>query len=94
MVKEDGKWRYFDKTGKLVVPCQYELLNYAKGEINSMFHNEYAAVLKDGKVGFIDKEGKLVVEHKYEWVVSGYKDGLFAFKEGFVDVNGKEFFQD
>ena len=63
-VKDDnGKWGYIDKTGKLVIPCQWEA--------TEGFSEKLAAV-KDatGKWGYIDTKGNVVIP--CQWYGAGY----------------------
>ena len=55
MQAENGKWGFSDKDGKLVVPCEYDIVSET---------NEYgmSAIKKDGKWGAIDSKGKVVLE--------------------------------
>ena len=72
-MKKDGKWGYIDKTGKEVVPCQYD---------NALgFSDGLAVVEKGGKCGYIDKTGKEVIPCKYD-VESDFSDGLAAVGKG------------
>ena len=51
-IKENGKWGYVDKDGKVIIEPQFE-------EAHS-FLNGYAAVKAHGKWGYINEKGKLV----------------------------------
>ncbi len=66
VVNKDGKWGFIDKTGKVVIPLQYD---YA-----SNFSEGLALVKKDGKSGFVDKTGKAVIPLQY--------DDSYGFSEG------------
>ena len=79
-IRENGKFGYMDKSGKIVVPCIYE---------NTWGFTEGLAGVKiDGKLGFIDKTGKMVIQP--QWT-----DG-YAFFEGlaWVKIEGKYGFID
>ena len=60
-VREDGQIGFKDKTGKVVIPCQFD---YA-GD----FSDGMCWVTKRGsdKIGFIDTTGKIVIPFKYDW---------------------------
>lgn len=63
---------YFDKSGKLVIPC-----NYFNA---SMFIDGYAAVSisnNDLRFGYIDTAGKTIIPFQYE-DACGYGEGLFT----------------
>ncbi len=101
-VHENGgqKAGYIDKTGKVVIPAEYDSV----GE----FSEGLAAVEKDGKFGVIDKTGKTVIPFQYSWAEYLQPDGssstfkpLEAFHEGlatvlqdgkfgYIDKTGKE----
>ena len=77
-----GKWGFIDKTGKEVIPCQYDdpnivsLVNtwdvprFSEG-LAAVYVGEYP----DGKWGFIDKTGKEVIPPKYD-LAGKFSDGL------------------
>jgi len=56
-VIQDGRWGFIDKTGKLVIPAQFD-----KAED---FSNGLAPVLKDGSWGYINKNGDLVIDYQF-----------------------------
>ncbi|MBR1375512.1 MAG: WG repeat-containing protein [Cardiobacteriaceae bacterium] len=53
-VSKNNKHSVIDKTGKEVVPVQYDSHIY--------FSEELAAVLKGDKYGFIEKTGKVIIK--------------------------------
>ena len=57
-VKINGMWGFIDKTGSIVIPCQYDNVG--------AFHNDRAAVGINGKLGFIDTGGNLVIPAIYD----------------------------
>jgi len=93
---EAGDWLYVDKTGKVVLRTEYDLvLNFREG---------LAAVQKNSKWGFINRAGEEVVKPQYDEVrdddgyglqkgTSGFNEGLAAVslngKWGFIDTTGK-----
>ncbi|MDR1706316.1 MAG: WG repeat-containing protein, partial [Clostridiales bacterium] len=83
-VIKDDKWGFIDKTGKVVVPLEYDqVYSFSEG---------LAPVIKDGKYGFIDKTGKVVVPLEYDDVYN-ISEGLATVmkddKWGFIDKTGK-----
>ena len=81
---------YFDKSGKLVIPCSYLSA--------SMFRDGYAYVQNmDGRYGYIDVDGKTAIPFQYE-DACGYGAGLFSvghaaqfdYKYGMVDKYNNE----
>lgn len=80
-----GKWGYVDKTGKMVIACQYDWAGDFSGEI--------APVEKDLLVGFVDKTGKLVIPFKFK-DAKEFSDGmapatLDGRTWGYVDKTGE-----
>ncbi|MDR0928041.1 MAG: WG repeat-containing protein [Ignavibacteria bacterium] len=87
-VRQDGKYGYIDKTGKLVIPYQFRWA----GD----FREGLASVKKDsgGKCGYIDRTGKLVIPYQYDRCSYGdFENGLAKVmqgdKIGFIDKTGK-----
>jgi hypothetical protein len=87
---ENNKYGYLDKSGKIVIPFQYDDA--------SNFKDGLAKVALNKKYGFIDITGKQVVPLKYDEAedfengyarVKAYGEGM-KFKWGFVDKSGKE----
>jgi hypothetical protein len=87
-IREDGKYGYIDKAGKVVIPPQYE---------NTMGFNEgLAATKKDGKYGYIDTKGKWVIKPQFEFTYK-FSDGLamvrFGKQYAWIDMTGKTVIQ-
>lgn len=86
VIGTNDKWGFKNKTGKVVIPCTWEL---AKP------FSEGLALVKDsnGKWGFIDKTGKVVIPCTWE-VAKAFSDNLAAVQDsnhkwGFIDRTGK-----
>lgn len=58
-VKKDDRWGYADKTGNIIVNCEYDFVT----ELNEY---GFAAIATNGVWGVIDKDGKVVVEPSYK----------------------------
>ena len=58
-VKENGKWGFKDKSGKIIVKCNFD-------EVTEFNKYGYAGIKKDGKWGVIDEEGKIIEDTKYK----------------------------
>ena len=74
-VDNNKKYGFIDRTGKLVIPLQYDSVG--------VFSEGLAAVKSNGKVGFVDKTGKVVIPLKYEDFYFIYN---VKFKKGIVKV--------
>lgn len=80
-----GQWGFIDKTGKQVIPPQYQ-------EVRS-FSEGVAGVMKDGVWGFIDKNGNTVIDFQYpdetvpRYSVNMMGMTLFTFRDGKAEVS-------
>lgn len=80
-----GKWGFIDRTGKVVIPCKWELVyDFCEG----------LAAVKDekGNYGFINKKGNLVIPCKW-WYTYRFQEGLAMVmknfdSKGFIDETG------
>jgi hypothetical protein len=83
--RESGPWGYIDKTGKIVIPLQFEAAQ--------PFSEGLAAVKLDKKFGFIDSGGRMVIQPRFDWVRS-FQSGRASVKVGndwgFIDSGGAE----
>lgn len=81
--KQNGKWGFVNRTGKVVVPFQYDSAYW--------FTDGLAAVKQNGKWGFINREGRLVTPIQYD-AVEPFFDGLALVKQngkyGFINTAG------
>ena len=89
------RWGFIDKTGKEVIPCQYDYYdNTNRGyRVGPSFSEGLVAVLdENNKWGFIDKTGKVVIPFQYT-LARNFSEGLAAVylngKCGFIDKTGK-----
>ena len=69
-VKQDKKWGYIDKTGRIIIPFKFDGAHD--------FSEGLAAVNIEEKTGYIDKTGKFVIQPRF---ISG-----FSFSEGLAVV--------
>ena len=72
----DGLWGYVDKTGKVVIPCEWE----KAGD----FNNGIASVRRDRKYGCINTFGQIIIP--CQW--SGYSP--ISFSEGLAPVQNDD----
>lgn len=72
-VVKGGKAGFIDKTGKIVIPPQYDYVD--------AFSEGLAAVQVGKKYGYIDKTGQMVIPPQY--------DGADEFSEGLAAVEGE-----
>lgn len=77
--KED-LWGFIDKTGKEVIPCQYQ---YFPAEFND---GVAIACTNENRMFIIDHEGKTVAPFEYVYRGDGFYDGLITI----VEVNASE----
>jgi tetratricopeptide (TPR) repeat protein len=92
MVERDDKWGFVDATGKEVIPCIYDYVDYGYS-----FSEGLAMVVKDDKYGFVDATGKEVVPCIYDYADS-FSEGVAWVRKGdnetgkwgFIDATGKE----
>lgn len=82
----NGKWGFIDKTGKEVIPCEWDRANDFSEGLACVMNSE-------GKFGYIDKTGQLVISCQLEntWY---FKEGLSLVKDtngkyGFIDKTGQ-----
>ncbi|MBK7709080.1 MAG: WG repeat-containing protein [Acidobacteria bacterium] len=83
-IREEGKYGYIDKTGKIVIAPQFE---------NTMGFNEGLAATKlGGKYGYIDTKGKWVIKPQFEFTYM-FSDGLAMVRlgkqYGWIDRSGR-----
>jgi len=72
-VEKDRKTGFIDRTGKVVIPFQFDRANG--------FHEGLALVTLNGKKYFIDPTGRIVFEAKFD-VVRDFSEGLCAVNRG------------
>ena len=66
-VEKNDKYGFIDKTGKVVIPLEYDdAWNFKEGLAQYDFKEGLAKVKKDDKWGRIDTTGKVVVPLKYD----------------------------
>lgn len=73
---KDSKWGFIDKTGEVVIPLEYDYVNYSYYR----FCNGFARVYKNGKHGYIDKTGGIVVPIEYDYIQE-FHEGIAVVKK-------------
>jgi hypothetical protein len=88
--REFGPWGYIDKTGRIVIPLQYDWAE--------PFSEGRAAVVLNNKVGFIDTAGRVVINPQFEHLSTSvrlFRDGHAPVFEGrqwrLIDRDGATF---
>ncbi len=81
----ERRWGYIDKTGTLVIPCEWEEAKEFKDGI--------ARIKKDDKYGWINTSGQLVINCEWKECATFFSEGLAAVKNdeglwGFIDTTG------
>jgi len=77
------RWGVIDKTGKQIIPCQYESIY--------LFRCGLAPVKKDGKYGYLNRSGEVVVPFIYDRAdlfYGGYAQVHINHKFGLIDTAG------
>lgn len=87
----NGKLGFINTSGKLVIPCEYEV-------IASFFKNGLSRVYKDGKIGIIDRNNNVVIPFEYD-SIGTFSNELTQFMinndndsvVGYVDKNNTRY---
>src|SRR5882762_11324102 len=72
-VEKDDKWGFIDRTGRIVVPLQFDSAND--------FHEGLALVTAKGKKLFIDETGRIVITPQFD-IVHDFSEGVAAVNIG------------
>lgn len=84
-VEIDGKWGYFDLTGKMVIAPNFD-------EVNGPFVEGFGMVVINKKYGFIDKTGKIIIAPQFDWA-AGFSGGVSRVQIGekwsYINKTGK-----
>ena len=80
---KDNKWGFIDRSGKVVIPCEYEDAgNFSEG---------FAPVKKDGKWGYISRTGEVKIPFEFDKASDFSEEYAVVSKNGkagFIDKNG------
>ena len=84
-VCKDGKWGYMNKSGEIVIKCQFDDAG--------LFTEDGLARIKIGeKYGFVDKTGTFITNPQYDWA-SSFSDGFAVIQQGdlygYINTDGK-----
>ncbi|MEC5172730.1 WG repeat-containing protein [Chryseobacterium nepalense] len=86
-VRKNNKWGFIDNRGSLIIPMQYNAVDYFR--VSGL-----CKVTRNGKSGFIDKQGKEVIPIIYEDALQEMKDRNVIVKKGgkwaVFDSTGKQ----
>jgi hypothetical protein len=75
LTKVDGKFGLVDTAGNILIPNEYDTLD---------FFGSKGYSVKEGKMGLIDREGKIIIPNEYELLdFTGSSDGV-SVKDGKV----------
>ncbi|NBX79593.1 MAG: WG repeat-containing protein [Flavobacteriales bacterium] len=77
--EENGKFGFIDRTGKTVIPFEYEF---------GWPHERLISVKKNGKWGLIDINNKIVLPFEYAEIISFYENSVWVIKN-----EGEEMFE-
>jgi len=88
---QNGKMGYIDKTGKIIIPPQFDTSSFMGIPDLSKFSEGLSPVKARGKVGYIDTSGKIVIAPQFK-EARNFSGGLAAVKIadkwGYVDKKG------
>jgi hypothetical protein len=90
--KQDIKWGYFNRTGKLVIPPQF----YDENSPKLNFSEGLVIITVSGKSGYMDRTGKIVINPQFR-LANSFSEGLACvgvgeypnIKFGFIDKTGR-----
>ncbi len=90
-VKRNGKYGCIDRTGKVVVNCEWDDgCDFTHESTNPKIF--LATVKRKGKWGIIDSTGKLVIDCRWDWVslIDAHRALVSSQKlDGIIDLNGE-----
>lgn len=72
-VEQAGKWGFIDRTGKIVIPLQFDGANE--------FHEGLALVTSGGRKAFINEAGQILIKPQFD-IVNDFSEGLAAVNIG------------
>ena len=84
-MKGEEVWGFVDKTGKVVVNCQFKDVGFFKDGLCAIRNDE-------NKWGYIDNSGKIVVNPQFDYALSFVEGSAivnFGDKWGVIDKSGK-----
>ena len=106
-MRKDGKWIYEafpDSINEVDVEPIWDGIKLFEDDytwLKERYANGCFGVLKGDKWALMNNAGILLTEYKYEWIEGRFKSGYFVSKVkvyqggiGFIDINGKEYFED
>ena len=84
------KWGLINRQGKAIIPIIYDKIQE--------FDGDYVILKYGNKLGVINSKNQVVISFKYDSIHKEKSYDLFKImnhrKEGYVDLNGKEYFKD
>jgi hypothetical protein len=78
-VKQDGKYGFIDKTGKIIINPQFNNARSFSEGLASVCIGGNGFLCQGGNWGFIDKTGKIIINPQFDFA--------FPFSEGLANVN-------
>jgi hypothetical protein len=90
LIEEGGKYGYKDRSGKIVIPTQFDFAT-------DLFVEDMAWVKVKDRIGYINKQGKTIVSPQFDYFggdgVGNFDSGLARVclegKCGYIDKTGK-----
>jgi hypothetical protein len=89
MVRKNNKWGLIDENGKVILPFQYDDMNFIQNSDKKLYYvNQYQQ-----KFGYVNKKAEFVVPVKYD-KIREFREDRLALKKGsywgFADEEGNE----
>ena len=90
-VEKYGKWGLIDTEGQVILPIEYDAVDYYDGRVMIGTENKYGG--SPWKWGFIDLETQVVTYMDGDYLSKGYSEGFAIVtkdgKNGYVDSTGR-----
>ena len=89
LVECEGKWGAVGRSGKQIIPCQYDVIDFLENTQNQVLR----LFIREDKYGLIDTLGQVRVSAVYD-EIGEFSEGLLAVQRdqrwGFVNAAGQE----
>ncbi len=89
IVQRNGRWGMIDRTGKQIIPCRYDGLEFLENTNNQILR----LYVQQTRYGLIDTSGRLCVRADFDEIGRFSENRLSVLRDGrwgFVDAEGNE----